>query len=266
MSTKMARVDEIAVSLTRPRILIVDDDEDFLKGSREYFSGRGCEVDTARTPEEAKKILQEEGANNYQLIVTDYYFGGLSKITGDKFARENRHLLGKTKVVIISGAAGLTQDIRKKLKEAETLFLEKSPVLKTRLKEITEEETEKRASDIEKVVKAEVAPHIEKLTGRPVDVKVMTGPPRYVKHALTDLAVESMKQTLIKWLKSRGELDEPVLVYGKHVYSANDMIKQVEDETEVGLEHVRMLLGEFESTLEIDEDASQQYDDDEFAD
>lgn len=262
MSAKLAPVDEIAVSLARPYILIVDDDETFLEGSRDYFSTCGCDVDTARTPEEAKKILQREGENKYQLIVTDYDFGGLSKIKGDKFIRENRHLLGKTKTVIISGAAGMTDEIRKKLREADALFLEKNPVLKTRLKEITQEENEKLAINLERVVKKEVAPRIEKITGRAVDIKVVTTSPSHIKHPVYDLAVDSLKQTLIKWLKTRGELDEPVLAYGKNIYSANDMIKQVEAETEVGLEHVRMMLDEFEYSLEIDEDASRRYDDD----
>ena len=46
------------------------------------------------------------------------------------------------------------------------------------------------------------------------------------------------------------------------MYSANEMLREVENETEVGLDHIGMMLGEFEDSLEAD-DGTQQYDDDE---
>jgi FixJ family two-component response regulator len=253
--TKLAPAVEIAVPLSIPNILIVDDDEKFLKGAQEYFQTCDFNVDIALTPEIGKQIIEQKEKDYYQLIVTDYDFGTKSEMKGDEFVRENRHLFGKSKIAIISGAGKLTQQIRQKLKEAEDLFLEKNPDLKTKLKEITQAQNAKRADDLEMVVKKEVAHRIEKITGRPVEIKVLTALSR-PKRPLPEVAVERLKKTLIKWLKSRGELDEPVLAYGKNVFSANDLIRHVEDETEVGIAHLQLLLRQFESSLDADEDDS----------
>lgn len=256
---KLARADEIAVSLARLCILIVDDDETFLEGARDYFATCGCDVDTARTPEEATEILQREGEYKYQLIVTDYDFGMLSKTKGDKFVRENQPLFGKAKIVVISGAVGITREVRRKLKEAETLFLEKNPILNTKLKALTQEENEKRATDLKRVVKTELVPRIEELTGRPVDIKISAPQPDL---PLSEVALDRLKGTIINWLKSRRERDDPVFAYGKGIYTANEMIKHVEDETSIGRDHIMMLLEEFEYSQGTNDDDSRQYDDD----
>lgn len=269
--TKTAPAAEIAVSISRPCILIVDDDENFLDEAREYFTACGCDVDTALTPEEATLILQKEGKNKYQLIVTDYDFGDLSDIKGDKFARENRHLFGKAKIVIISGAQSMKPEIHNRLKAAEARFLEKNMSLNKTLQEITQRENQKRTQDIEKIVKKETAPRIKEITGRPVDIRIVSGAaatataaapaPAPQPERLPDVLVQRLKRTLIKWLSTRSERDRPMLACGNEVYSANQMIEQVKNETEVGLEHIQMLLVEFEHSLKIDEEASRQYDD-----
>jgi hypothetical protein len=66
---------------------------------------------------------------------------------------------------------------------------------------------------------------------------------------------------VVNWLQSRGELDKPVFSYGDDVYSANDLITEVKKESNVGLAHIEMMVKEFESSLEVNEDDSQQYDD-----
>jgi CheY-like chemotaxis protein len=254
---KRAVATKIAVSLALPRILIVDDDKAFLDGARDYFASCGFDVDIALTPDAGKRILEERGKDYYQLIVTDYDFGD-EHIKGDAFVRENRHLFGKSKIAIISGAAGLTQQIRTQLREAQDLFLEKSPRLTTKLKDLTQVESAKRANEIETVIK-EMAPRIEKLTGEPVDVKFVSGHAPLLQEPLFDVA-KRMKQVFLRWLRTRGELDEPVLAYGKNLYSANQLIEHVEDETEVGLAHMRMLLKQFEYySLEVNGDDSQNH-------
>jgi len=262
---------EIAVSIPRPRILIIDDDEKFLEGARDYFSMCGYDVDTAFTPEEAKQILEDKGKDKYQVIITDDNFGKLSKTKGHQFVLENQALFGKAKTVIISGAEQPTLAVLKQLENAHTLFFEKNTTLQAKLVEITERESQKRTAVIESIVVNETARRIAEITGRPVGVTIRgagaAAAPALApesKRSLSESVGNRLKGTLIKWLRTRSEPDRPVLAFGKRTYSANDLIAEVSNETDVGLAHVQMLLGEFEHSLRIEEDDSQN--DDAFAD
>lgn len=265
MSVATAQATVIAVSIPRPSILIIDDDVGFLEGAREYFAARGYDVDTSRTPEEAERILTENGKDKYQVIITDDNFGKLSKTKGHEFVLRNHHLFGKAKAVMISGAEHPSPEILQQLANAKTPYLEKSGSLKATLATITQQENQRRTNEIEQVVKKETARRIEELTGRPVAIQILAigaaAAAAPAPQPKLEVALESLKQTLIKWLQLRGELDEPVFAYGKRIYSANEMIREVETETDVGIEHVQMLLDEFEESLEIDVDGY-QYDDD----
>jgi FixJ family two-component response regulator len=243
----------IEVSLGRPCILIIDDDEDFLESARELFSARGFDVDTAATPEAATKILKGNRNDKYQVVATDTFFDTLSHIKGDEFVLENPSLFGRAKTVVITGGDWLTFERRQKLENAGVSLLEKSPTLVKKLEEITETENQKQAKEISMVIAKETAPRVQQLTGRSVDVTVVSGLPRSTS-ALSDVMIGRLKGTLVSWLKSRTDLDSPILAYGQTVYSANEMADEVPKETMVGLAHVTMLLKEFEYSLKIDRD------------
>lgn len=241
----------IQVSLGRPRILIVDDDEDFLQSAQELFSARGFDVDTARTPEAATKMLKENGEDKYQVVATDINFGGSSDINGDQFVLQNPSLFGKAKTVVFTGGAWLTPERRKRLENAGISFLEKSPSLVHNLEELTEMENQKQTSDILTIVTA----RIEELTGRRVSAKVMAAPTASrATLSMSDIVGGELKRTLVGWLRSRDEPDRPILAYGKRTYSANEMAEEVPNETQAGLAHVQMLVREFNQSLASDMD------------
>ena len=270
-SHAVAPMTEITVTVSRPWILIIDDVEKFLDKVSEFFINLGYDVDTARTPEEAKSLLKGN-ENKYQIVACDINFGQLSKTKGDRFIIENPLLFGKAKRLIISAGEWLTPERKKQLSEANIAFFEKTSHLNKKLKEVSREENDKWTK-VQKIVTTETVPSIERAIGAkvkltfgratPTAATTATAPALRPERQLSELATRKMKRTIINWLKSRGSLDEPVFAYGRRVYSANQMIDEVESESEVGFDHVEMLLDEFDYSLETDVDDPQHYDDDE---
>ncbi len=247
----------ITVSLPNPRILLVDDDESFLEGLSDYFSDFGYVVDTARTPEEALKLMQKGGTRSYQLVVTDFDFGDLSRTEGDQFLLQNRPLFRGAVEVVVSGAADLTGDRRMRLERAGIRFLQKSRETAGRLEEMAVGAKERLASEIMAILAEEVAPRVEKLIGSPLSVAFV---PRAAPSAASYVA-DQLKDLIIDWLMARGNPDKPAFAYGTQVYSARELAEEIRRGTTVGLAHVVMLVDEFKSSLGINHDGKGRDDD-----
>lgn len=269
MSSTARAEARIEVSLPIPYILIVDDDEKFLRKAREFFVARKFGVDTARTPEEAKSLIEVNGPDKYLLVATDIDFADLSRIRGDNFVLENRDLFGKAKKVVISGGQWLNAERRKELEAAGISFQTKAPSLPQTLAEITKAESQRREHDLHRIIQKAA----ERITGVSAHIKVaaqgsvgtaaataLAPAPKTAEkktqQPLNEFVLGRLKRTMIKWLKTRREPDKPVLAYGRQVYSANDLVVEVDEETNVGLAHVKMLLEEFEHSLGLDKHAS----------
>ncbi len=152
----------------------------------------------------------------------------------------------------------ITSEKRSELENEGFPVLDKTRNLTEELAVRIQEKNKEWTDKIEEILGSEAAPRIKELTG--LNIKFEFG-----KIPISKSVFEHLKETLVNWLKSRSEPDEPVLAYGKDVYSPNDMVKEVEDETEVGVEHVQMLLKVFENSLRtesIDEDDKDDIDDD----
>lgn len=254
-------VDELSYVQSAPCVLLVDDDEAFLYEVRENFRARGYHVDTARTPEESVHLYKEK-KGMYQLVVYDVNFSDSSELRGDQFIEQVDEIFGKTMKVLISGGEWLTPDRRKHLQGAGIKILEKSPTVNERLAELTKHQAKEKWHGIEKIL-SPVMSDIEKRVGRPVQLKIVPASLRQVEPDMLLVAKESLKRTLIKWLKTRSEPHVLVFAYGDRVYSPNDMAVEVANESEVGLEHIRMLLKVFEHSLGIEEIDPQLDEDDE---
>lgn len=253
MSAQLDTPKEITIPMAPPRVFVGDDDQDFLDGAADYLSSCDFDVDAASTPQKAKQILEEnreQEKGDFDVAAIDVNYGDPPEIKGDEFVRKYKHLLGKARVVLFSGEISAKE--RKRLEDDGFLVLDKSRTLLKDIAAIVQEESKKRADEIEKVLVDEAAPRIKELTG--MDVKPRVNP-------LDKMVFNSLKHTLVKWLQSRGEPDKPVLAYGRRLYSANDMAREVENETDVGVKHVMMMLREYEYSLRIGEDDSQQFDD-----
>jgi CheY-like chemotaxis protein len=237
--------EKIVVSIPRPRVLVVDDDQSFLEGVRDYFSSHGYVVDTAPTPETAARLVQEGGPAKYHLVIADLNFGELSHTRGDQFLLQNRALFRDAAAAVISGEPDLTPERQQQLREAGIHFLQKSLGTVVRLNEIAGGAREKRASEIAAILAEQVTPRVKELTGSQPSVEFVPRAASPYGSKLTDL----FKGVIIDWLRRRGNPDTPVIVYGNRIFSANDLVEEVQAETEVGIAHVRMLLSEFENFL-----------------
>lgn len=242
--------EKIVVSIPSLRVLLVDDDQSFLEHVRNYFSSSGYSVDIARTPEEAARLVQEGGPAKYQMVIADLSFGDLSRTEGDQFLLQNRPLFRDAAAAIVSGERDLAPERRQRLREAGIHFLQKSSGTVGRLIEIAGGAKEKRANKIAAILAEEVMPRVEKLTGSQPSVEFV---PRAASPYISKLT-ELFKGVIIDWLRGRAHPDTPAVVYGKKFFTANELAEEIQAETEVGLAHMRMLLGEFENFLGGDRD------------
>jgi CheY-like chemotaxis protein len=267
MSAPPVLAPAIEILIERPQMLIIDDDTNFLEAAGEFYTDCGFDVITVRTPEDAEKLLKS--GSEYQVVLADINFGSSSRIAGDDFVIDNRSLFGKAKCILISAGAWLTDQRIKQLEEADISFVTKTR-LQTHVVDLSQEETK----DIKQVIQLETVPRIQKITGRKVTVAIAgatgtaaTLPPAVATTSrawslVPEPLMVRLKRTLIHWLSTRGELDKPVFFYGDKVYSANDLIKEVEQETQVGLDHIMMLYTQFEHSLEIQPYDAGNYEDD----
>jgi CheY-like chemotaxis protein len=259
MSSQATGLSLTTIELTLPqerlvRVLVIDDDMDFLDSMQSFFASNNYSVDLARSPEEAAPLLKR---NEYELVIADINFGDMSEVKGDHFVLNNQGLLGKAKRVVITGE-WLSEERYRVLERAGIVFLEKGDDdLSKRLVEVAQEKAEERTKHIVQTVERQVAPSIQRLTGAAVAVKLAPVSPPEPSPA--DVLKDELKQMLIEWLDTRGEPDEPVLAFGKHVYSANDMICHIKDETTIGVEHLRLLISEIKFSLGLDEDDTEHY-------
>jgi CheY-like chemotaxis protein len=242
----------------RPKMLIIDDDGKFLAKADEFFTDLGFDVKTVPTPEAAEKLLKE--GNEYQIVLTDVNFDRLSRIAGHDFVMDNPSLFGKAKCVVISAGEWFTKERRQQLQDAGISFADKTR-LESRVMQISKEENEKWEKDIKQVIELETIPRIQGMMGRRVTVAVggtaaaiapAPAPALRLRPSVPEPLMVRLKRTLIQWLKTRGDLDDPVFAYGEKDYSANELISEVETESDVGFEHILMLYREFEYSLEIE--------------
>jgi len=85
-----------AVLRARPRVLLLDDEESILLPTAAYFRSRGCEVDTAREPEEAEALVQHRG---YDLAILDLRVAAVGGAAGLEVLRELRRQDDTTHVI-----------------------------------------------------------------------------------------------------------------------------------------------------------------------
>ncbi|MBD3287104.1 response regulator, partial [candidate division WOR-3 bacterium] len=80
-----------------PRILLVDDDEDFCLTTTEVLENRGFKVKTALSGSDA---LREIGEADYDLVITDY---GMKGMDGIELIRQIRVLKPVQRIMVVSG-------------------------------------------------------------------------------------------------------------------------------------------------------------------
>lgn len=251
MSASVDMPKDFTITMAPSKAFVGDDDSDFLDVTEDYLSSRDITVKVAGAPDQARRILEDnkrQEGGDFHVVAIDVNYGDPLEIKGDDFVRKYSHLFGNARVVLFSGE--IDESERKRLESEGFDVLDKSRMLLKQLVEIVQEESRKRADEVEKVLKDVAAPRIKELTG--MEVKPRLNP-------LDKMAFNSLKHTLVRWLRSRNEPDKPVLAYGRRIYSANQMAKEVENETDVGVKHVMMMMREYEHSLRIGGDDSRQH-------
>lgn len=133
----------------RTRVLLVDDEKDFVELLAERLAGRGLTVDTCSTGNEA---LERSGDGNYDAVVLDLEMPGMDGIeTLKKLLAEQPEL----QVIFLSGRATLQTGIEA-VKEGALEFLEKPADISTLLTHIEEAKTRKIVL-VEKRMQEEIA-------------------------------------------------------------------------------------------------------------
>ena len=103
----------------RPLVLLLDDEDSILEPTATYFRRHGCEVDTAREPEEAEALIQY---SSYDLAILDLRVGTVGGAAGLEVLREIRRHDEATSVIVLS--AHISSDV-----EAEAWALGADSVL-----------------------------------------------------------------------------------------------------------------------------------------
>jgi DNA-binding response OmpR family regulator len=88
-----------AATRTRPVVLLLDDEESILQPTATYFRKQGCEVDTAREPEEAEALIQYR---SYDLAILDLRVNAVGGAAGLEVLREIRRHDEATSVIVLS--------------------------------------------------------------------------------------------------------------------------------------------------------------------
>jgi|YelNatPaOPRAMG01_1025707.scaffolds.fasta_scaffold00016_96 CheY-like chemotaxis protein len=99
-----------AVEPGRPRILVIDDEEDFIELAQEIFGARGLQVVTARSAEEAESLFEEGPPCGVAII--DYRLPGKN---GAEVARRLHAAWPETRIVFLTGDSGAATRIRRQI-------------------------------------------------------------------------------------------------------------------------------------------------------
>ncbi len=136
------------------RVLLVDDEEEFIQTLSERMQARGLTVSTATSGEKAIEIAEEK---NFDAIILDLQMPGLNGIETLKLMREKNP---DAQIILLTGHATVEKSVEA-VKHGAVDFLEK-PAEINKLMEIIKEASdrkmmlfEKRAEDdIKKIMKA----------------------------------------------------------------------------------------------------------------
>jgi len=133
------------------KVLLVDDEKEFLEIMAERMQARDMTVDTCTTAEEALKKIREE---TYDAIVLDFMMPGMD---GMRALKEMRSMSPESQVILLTGHATIEKSVEA-MKLGAADFLEKPAdlaALEKKIKDakanrmvIVEKEAEKRIKEV----------------------------------------------------------------------------------------------------------------------
>ncbi len=120
---------------SKPRVLLVDDEEEFLEVMRERISARGMEVSTSMSAMEALEKIDQEA---FDAIIMDFQMPGMDGINALKAIKAKRPEL---QVILLTGHASVSKSVEA-MKEGALDYMEKP----ADLEKITDRIKEARAN------------------------------------------------------------------------------------------------------------------------
>lgn len=133
------------------KVLLVDDEEDFLEIMSERMTARGMEVTTCTSAQEAIDQIKEE---NFDAIILDFMMPGMD---GFQALREIKAKRPELQIILLTGHATVEKGVEA-MKMGATDFLEKPAdieALEKKIKDasarrmlLVEKETEARIQDV----------------------------------------------------------------------------------------------------------------------
>lgn len=138
----------------KANVLVVDDEEQFLKVFSQRLEGRGLKVDTSTTGEEALKKVKSK---DFDAIVLDLVMPGMSGIEALKRIRSENP---DVQIIILTGHGTIEKSVEA-VKEGAIDFLEKPADLNKIMEKIAQAK-EKKVVLIEKKHEAHVKEILEK--------------------------------------------------------------------------------------------------------
>lgn len=240
----------LRVPLPPPKVLVLDDDVDVRNSLNEDFTARGIDPDCVATTSEAKSLLTP--GHGYKVIFVDIKLGE-DDISGDSFIFENLKLMGGAKVAAIT-AEFYFQDMEReryaRLIRAQVDIIPKRRGFSAKLiqvvEEVIEEEKRQMLPVIKSLMRGEPAPALTPAPTPP------TPPTPEQPSGFPKGFVAMLEQLLLDWLKSRTYPDKKRILHGGKLYSYNDIADEIEQGTELGQAHLKMMASLFMRTLSID--------------
>jgi len=190
------------------RALIIDDEQSQTRPLKDILVREGFEVDIADKPEAADDLV---GRNAYHLVVADILFEN-SPRSGDEFILTNFERIRDAEIIALTALSPSEIEHREELLRMDVTILQKAEHMKTL-----------------RNVAAQV--HSER-TG--IAMVVPSLAPRFI--------LEELQKMIVRWVESKEDPNKPGIVFRGQVYSPNDILEHIQQGTDVGVEHLRMLV------------------------
>ena len=233
----------LRIPLPPPKVLLLDDDKKVRESLREDFAKKGIQADCVATTGEARSLLM--AGHDYKVIFVDIRLGE-SDDTGDKFILGNLKMLGSAKVAAITAEFYLNDmdpATLAKLVQVKVEVIPKRKGFSAKLVETVEnviaEEKRQMLTKIENLLRPDSPP-------TPVPPKPQQPP------SLPGEFVMMLEQILLDWLRSRQHPDKKRVLHGGTLYSYNDIADEIEQGSELGKTHLKLMASLFMRTMSID--------------
>ena len=139
------------------KVLLVDDEEDFLEIMAERMRARDMDVRTCTSADEALQIIKDE---NFDAIILDFMMPGMD---GMRALKEIKSKSPESQIILLTGHATIEKSVEA-MKLGATDFLEKPADLKKLEKKIKDAST-KRMLIVEKQAEARIKDVLRRFGG-----------------------------------------------------------------------------------------------------